>query len=822
MSRQSDEDEDQDGIRLYSVKESLRLDLLHAAILHDCGHLPFSHVTESALMGDPKKFFCSRATVDDFIFEAADLLKRKIHFAETMSLAFVLSPRFDLFYSRFVRTVQDPTAVLRIAALIAGLKPHNGLRGAANLISNASVDADKVDYINRDALACGIPVGLDVARLFLRSSFYEVSKERLTKLKVPQPMGSEVIFVVNASGVDTIDELAHARAALYQRVYLHQTTRNAERLLSRSLEALPENPRDELRDALQLLRLDDAALLAALGKHSKPSVFQLADRLRTRQLPKRACVFGRSFASTWMPITDAIPGLHQVDLSRHTLGMVVARLRSDELKQQKLRNLESAILTEAEKLASTLRKSSASSIPNSDSPAIVTVLPMTELPGLSKEAIVLENRELIHSSQRSISDEQNEAADIYKALGYVLTEYEWREVVCLAARKVFASHIVEPPRPVDVRRTQHAELTSLRMQVAGRLILDLNTVVRRAGLASGKLARLEALAAEAGYFDGTPWLVGVDHASVASIAEKLKKFEGEGGWSVTARTTAAFVSQFPPALRGELVGLIGTHFRLIDREMIKTGLGKVILSIAANGGAVVCGLTPNSGNEIRMLLEQEAKHSLTSQGVIIEKTIDAALDRLSDEQILILCDDNMGSGSQAQCQLRSWMGISREIWPVADRKEENISSAALTPERMEKLRRARVAIAVCVGTVISGPMVTETALELGIENFMGVRAAELGGKADLSYELEEFMRAVGTDVLAYAKHDGNPANLGEDERRECDENSLGYGNARNLIATYLNVPTSTFTCFWHPGMFNGHPWMPLTIRRGHLSRLIVA
>lgn len=822
MSRQPEEDEERDGIRLYPVKENLRTDLLHAAILHDCGHLPFSHVTESALMGDPQQFVCGTSSVDDFIFAAQDLLKHKVHFAEAMSLAYILNPRFDLFYRRYVRAVQDPEAVLRLAALVAGLKPQTHLRGAANLISNASVDADKVDYVNRDALACGIPVGLDVARLFLRSSFYEVSKEKLTKLRVPQPATSEVIFVVNASGVDTIDELAHARAALYQRVYLHQTTRNAERLLGRTLEALPEDPPDRLRNALHLLSLNDASLLLALSSHEHSRVAQLADRLRARQLPKRACVFGRSFASTWMPITDAIPGVHQADVSRHALGMVVARLRSDELKRQKLRYLESAILAEARKLASTLRAVQPNAVPSGDSPDIVTVLPMTELPGLSKEAVVLENRELIHSSQRSISDEQNEAADIYKALGYVLTEYEWREVVCLAARKVFAKEIVEPPRPLDVRRTQNAKLTTLQLNVAGRLILDLNTVVRRTGLSPEKSARLQALAADAGYFDETPWLVAVDPAEFSLIAHKLRKFEGEAGWSVTPRTCAAFISQFPPSLRAELVRVLEDDFRLIDREMVRTGLGTLIGSIAADRRAVVCGLTPNSGNQIRILLEQEAKGQLAAQGVVIEKSIEAALDRAAEGDVLILCDDNMGSGSQARCQLRAWMGVRKDTWPVSEQAEENVSFVPLTQERIEKFRAVRTAIAICVGNASSTLAVNETAVELGLNNFLGVSAAEEGGQVELSPALEEFMSKVGTDLIAYRKYACNSSDLAEDELAECARDALGYGNGRNLVATYLNVPTSTLTCFWHPGMFNGHPWMPFVIRRGYVTRLIVA
>ena len=51
--------------------------------------------------------------------------------------------------------------------------------------------ADKVDYINRDAQICGIPVGIDVARLFLRSSFVAYEAVIPSGAKTVGPQRSE-------------------------------------------------------------------------------------------------------------------------------------------------------------------------------------------------------------------------------------------------------------------------------------------------------------------------------------------------------------------------------------------------------------------------------------------------------------------------------------------------------------------------------------------------------------------------------------------------------------------------------------------------------
>jgi deoxynucleoside triphosphate triphosphohydrolase SAMHD1 len=819
--------DEQDGIKLYRVQPQLRTDLLHAAILHDSGHLPFSHATEAALVGDQKKFNCASISVEDFVFSTVEILGKKIQLSEALSLAFILCPRFESFYQRFVRPSEDPDAVLRIAALVAGLKPLPNLRGAADLISNSSVDSDKVDYVNRDALACGIPVGLDVARLFLRSSFYEVTAEKLAKLNVPNPSGSEVVFVVNSSGVDTIDELAHARAALYQRVYLHQTTRNAERLLSKCLEALPASTTDgspePLRNTLSLLALDDAGLIRLLCGYNEETVARLAERLHTRQLPKRACVFGRSFAQSYMAIGDALPGLSQADLAKHTLGMVVAHLRSDELVPEKLRDLERKIADEATKLVRLLRSRGVGALPETEVPSLVTMLPMTELKGLSKEAIVLENRELVHSSQRSISDEQSEAADIYKALGYVLTDYDWREATCLAARKVFAMNICEKPRPMDIQISQHGETSSIKIQVAGRLVLDLSSVVRRTGLLASRVAMLEDAAAGSGYFDDTPWLMPFDKASAIPIAERLRKFDGEGGWTVNAKTCAAFIRQFPSRLRDEMVGVLN-HLTLIDRSLIKQSLLRIIDQHVGTHKTFVTGLTPDSGNEVRMILEQESKSELASKNAEIEKSVHVALEKMGDADCLVLCDDNISSGSQSECQLRQWGAIPIEQWPEAHRTEVNIDQARLRPEHLDKLRRVKVLIGVCVGNPDSTVQVSETARSLGLTAFKGVFVGTSGvGRApSMSNELESFLAKIGCDLRAYFKFNKSADDLPSAHRADCERDALGYGGARNVLATYLNVPTSTITCLWLPGMANGHPWMPLLMRRGYLRKLIAA
>src|SRR5206468_3245928 len=104
---------------------------------------------------------------------------------------------------------------------------------------------------------------------------------------------------------------------------------------------------------------------------------------------------------------------------------------------------------------------------------------------------VLENNEVIHTSRRAIHNPQMDAADIYKALGYVMTDPEWKELVFIAARRVLyrrsfgRSNVALRPYP---------ESESVTVRADRRIRLGIDSVVRRAGLDRGRVDELLASA----------------------------------------------------------------------------------------------------------------------------------------------------------------------------------------------------------------------------------------------------------------------------------------------------------------------------------------
>lgn len=106
------------------------------------------------------------------------------------------------------------------------------------------------------------------------------------------------------------------------------------------------------------------------------------------------------------------------------------------------------------------------------------------------------------------------------------------------------------------------------------------------------------------------------------------------------------------------------------------------------------------------------------------------------------------------------------------------------------------------------------------------RSGRTDGPTPISSELRDFLRNVGRQII----RPHIEKNLSVDALdKECDRKSLGYDNLEGLTATPSNVPTSTYTAIWRPGVYTpvgGSPsdvlaWHPLLIRQGMLRDVVI-
>ncbi len=164
------------------LNEEERLLCLCAALLHDLGHGPFSHSFEKVFHYDHEEFtqaiIVGDTEVNRVLMQVGDDFPKKV--AEVIA-----------------KTYKNKLVV--------------------SLISS-QIDADRMDYLLRDAYFTGVSYGnFDMERI----------------LRVMRPQEDQVVF--KSSGMHAVEDYIMSRYQMYWQIYFHPVTRSAEVILTKIL-----------------------------------------------------------------------------------------------------------------------------------------------------------------------------------------------------------------------------------------------------------------------------------------------------------------------------------------------------------------------------------------------------------------------------------------------------------------------------------------------------------------------------------------------------------------------------------------------------------
>jgi hypothetical protein len=160
-----------------------------SALLHDIGHLPFSHSFEDFFFTKTKMEHQEagrRIILGEKPFEESgipDILEK-----------FSMSPR-------------------EISDMVAGRQ-----KTASSSIVSGPVDADELDYLLRDSTFCGIALGLVDYKRIINTLIYKDNK-----------------LIIEEKGIPNLESLLIGRILMYRSVYWHKTCRIAQGMMGIAL-----------------------------------------------------------------------------------------------------------------------------------------------------------------------------------------------------------------------------------------------------------------------------------------------------------------------------------------------------------------------------------------------------------------------------------------------------------------------------------------------------------------------------------------------------------------------------------------------------------
>jgi len=221
-------------VRLLNSDPPLELDdedirvFLAATLLHDIGHYPFSHTLEEL----PPFFVLHEERA------------RRIIQDKSGSVYQVLKEQLGIDPVRVANVIDYENEDLDIP-------PRDLL--LANILSG-TLDPDKIDYLLRDSLFCGVPFGESVNRDRLIAS---IKFDPLRKCPS-----------ISSKGVSAVEALVFTNYLMYRNVYWHHAVRSASAMFKRSVQDLLLHP-DCTLDIAHFDRITEGELIMALRQEQQ-------------------------------------------------------------------------------------------------------------------------------------------------------------------------------------------------------------------------------------------------------------------------------------------------------------------------------------------------------------------------------------------------------------------------------------------------------------------------------------------------------------------------------------------------------------------------
>jgi HD superfamily phosphohydrolase len=755
---------------LLSEKVTVRL----AAMLHDIGHLPLSHVAERYYSERECTDLVLLREVEEIKNEIALTLPARVHrFSECLSIGLALTPSFTQLLRKAGYTqVQIAEAILSIV----GRPPSLERAFLAQIITNV-IDADKLDYMFRDAFYTGVPLGVDLERLLYKLRCLTVPHDQCPEdmRQMFSGRGDARVLGTDLPGQRHAYDLSASRTMLFERVYHHHKTLAAERMVLRMLDNLKLHPAE--------LLVEDDRFFSGYAKDKHPDEnHEYLESLDTRHLPRRSFAMSYGFLKPVLARRgDEIPEVP--DAAKEAWDA----LEYDINDAHKRLALEREICNVASQIAVEL------GVDLGPFEVWIDTAPGSfELPEVD---LLIERPDETVTKQASFPADAAAFAKNPFALSYVYVTgagQRGREIVFLAIEILFARRF---QLALGRLAADHAKIKWEAIQEDKRIIEAKYPTYFNA------IRAIRPVSAVARTSSAT--------ARISKLAERFGHYDVGDGIRINADRLRSYLDQFPeklvPAMLKVLEGI-----KFLDREQLGRKFSETICEGASAGDVCV----PLSDK-----LDKSAAHLAYFLADKPEVRLITLQDAIDGPGSITFVDDCLLSGSQARTVLQTWFGMSKDLDEPLTEELEPIDRGLLK----EKSVRFRFLFATDAGinSLKELSMVCDLGDDVSARTIVSKAPRQLDevlvNEKDVVSELRAFLADVGSQLLKSTKGVTSPEKWTEDR---CKGFALGYGGFEQLLVMSYNTPTATITALWKGGQVGEVPWLPLFPRRNEESPLV--
>ena len=204
-----------------------------AALLHDIGHPPFSHIVEFALKSAKDVYFGKHKTKHQKDFsEKMGVLSQGEHLHEMMGKS-ITQDILNTIIKKEKRSLYDSEVFFEILVLncVNKMFDDEGVFLHLHRIIDGTLDGDRLDYVNRDPFNSGLNIGsIDYSRIIKEMKIL-YSEDLKSKDRIP-------VFCIPVKAINSVEDFLHRRYDLYKNIITHHRVIKTDFLLENTVKNL--------------------------------------------------------------------------------------------------------------------------------------------------------------------------------------------------------------------------------------------------------------------------------------------------------------------------------------------------------------------------------------------------------------------------------------------------------------------------------------------------------------------------------------------------------------------------------------------------------